>query len=411
METIKKLLPILIFGLLLRSVIAATTFHPDIRILDYVTNVILGQHQINPYSYADSLTNNNPRKNISTSETPDDLPLQYFITMPLYILTRPLVNNYIEDQLLLNIDTLFGNPALNFYLLILKLPLILLDLALGVVLALLLPSTLRRKVFFIWMVNPVTLWATAAIGQVDVIPTLFTMLSIYLLSKGKFSLSAFSLGIGAAVKSFPFLLAPFLIFTRQSWKERIKLSVIFVLPWIVTVAPYFSSSAFRRNALFAPQLDKILYSRLPLSGGEAIFLAIFLLIFFYFLYLQKKRNYIDFIHFSTIALLTVLALTHFHIQWFLWVTPFLMLFYVWGINQAQKLSFIGLFISLLMMLFLFEPSLQVGLFTPIFPQLHNATGLTGLLNGDLILFFRSVAASIFAGSTAFFIYTILTHHE
>lgn len=402
METVKKFWWIILLGILIRVVIAAVTFHPDVRNNSIVSTIILREGNLNPYDFANNLKTDDPRKKIYKQEVVDDLPLVYWINIPVQFILRPFVDSNIEYQYLGKIENVFGNPALFIYLLIIKSQLILFDIALGILLTYSVAEKFKKKNLMFWMFNPMTLWATSAIGQFDIIPTFLMALSYYLLTKGSYKWSVFSLGLSAAIKSFAFLIFPFLFFLVKGWKERIKLTIIFLIPWVFSVAPYFGSPGFRQNALFAPQLAKTLYAKIPISGGEAILITPIILAMLYLVYLSQKREALNFLKFSLSTLLLVLTFTHFHIQWFLWVTPFLLIIWVNKLKNALKWSIVLLGISVLIMLFLFEPSLQIRLFAPIFPMLNQMKGLADILGSDRTNFLRDTAATIFAASAIFF---------
>ncbi len=289
-----------------------------------------------------------------------------------------------------------------------KLSIILFDIGLAVLISLLVLESQRKAALLVWVFNPVSLWASAAVGQVDVMPTFFIILAWLLVKKNKLNLAALSLGVGGALKSFPFLLAPFLIMLAKTWRQRVFLSVLTITPLIISVLPYFPSRTFRQNALFAPQIDKMLYSKIPLSGGEAVILTVSLLVLLYIVYLKRDRHFGDLINFSTAALLIVLAFTHFHIQWALWVTPLLILKVFQGIGREARMSILILGVALLGMLFLFEQSLQVGLFSPVFPGLTKAVGLAEILKPDQLNLFKGILASVFAASAVYLSYLFVS---
>lgn len=399
---------ILILGLLFRLIIAPFTYHPDVKILGYTSAVIFREYNFNPYGFANSLAKDDPRKEIYSKEVADDLPLLYLIRIPFDIFLRYTVDPQIEYRFLKDSGLLLGNTAFFPYLLFLKIPLIVFDLLLGIILSLLVSKKFKNTVLALWMINPVTLWSTAAIGQHDVIPTFFMVLSMYFLQKEHKMAAAFTLGLGAAIKSFPFLIAPYLVLLGKSWSERLKLASLISLPYLFSVLPFVSSAEFRQQALFAPHLAKMLYAKIPLSGGEGIMIVPVVLLVLYLLYEQKEKSYHHFLSFSGITLLLVLALTHFHIQWFLWATPFIILYFIADSTHAEKLSFILLAGAVTLMLFLFDASLQVRLFSPIFTNLANAPGLAETLNKTSVDFLRDLAATIFLAASLFLSIRILT---
>lgn len=398
MEIVSKYWIVLLLGLLLRLIITAFTFHPDVKTPALSSAVFFQQKSLDFYSQSPKL---------APAEVLDDLPLGYLISLPVHLLGRWLVSPGMEKVFLSEHHQLFGQSQLMLYLLYTKLPLIIFDLGLAILLVSLVAPQTKGKVLKLWIFNPMTLWATAAIGQFDVYPTFFMILALSFVLKSKLNWAALSLGAGGAIKFAPFLLLPFLLGLASSYKQRIILIVVASLPYLLTVIPYLPSWEFRQNALFAPQLEKSFFAKIPLSGGESIFLTTAVLSFLYFFYLIKKHEAYDFLRFSLASLLATLSLTHFHIQWFLWVMPFLLIWLLDNWKEGVPLVFSTLFLSLLLMFFLFEASLQVKLLAPLLPGLDQAFGLAEILSSAQITLLRGLAASIFAASSVFLILKIL----
>ena len=179
------------------------------------------------------------------------------------------------------------------------------------------------------------------------------------------------------------------------------------VPYLLTVTPYLWSPSFRQDALFAPQLSKILFTSLPISGGAALLIVPTVLVFIYIYYLSKRRDLDDFLNFAIITLLMILSLTHFHLQWFLWVIPFLLIKFRGTREPGIILSLIGIKISLIGMLLLFDSSLSIKLFSPIIPSLDPMVGFAESLGPERVTFFRNIFASLFAGSNFYLIWKIL----
>lgn len=389
--------PLLLVGLVLRLILAATTFHLDVK-AQMVASAGYFNGDWDVYAYA---------RSIHPDTVLDKLPMSYFLDFPLRLPLHFLENNAKEKIFLLSPDKLFGDPWLFGYLIYAKLPFILIDIMVGILLALNVLSQKQKQVLIFWMFNPVTLWASAMIGQIDIYIAFFILLALSFVKKSKYNWAAFILGIGGAVKSAPFLLVPLLLGMVDSWKKRIGLILLSILPYCISIFPYLSSPTFRHDALLAPQLSKMLYAKLDLSRGEAIFITMVLTAFLYLQFINKKRNTDDFLKYSISIFLVILALTHFHIQWSIWVMPLLILWLVDHFENDIRLALGFLFLGLLMMLFLFEGALQVRLFAPLFPSLDQALGLKEILSDQQVIFWRSIAASIFAGSSGFLIWRIL----
>ena len=399
MEIVRKFWVLILVSLILRLIIAAITFHSDVKQPALASAVVFQKGSFDFYGVSPKLSKDN---------TLDDLPLTYLINLPFHFLTRVFVNTNIENTFLNSHEILFGSSYLWVYLAQLKLPFIIADLILAV---LLLKLTANIRVFIFWLFNPFSIWVTSAIGQFDIFPALFMVLSLVLVGKNRLGWAALVLGVGGAIKFFPFLFLPLLFGLNKHIWQNIRLILISLLPYALTVFPFLQSLQFRQNALLAPQLEKSLYAKLSLSGGEAIFIIPALLIFIYLLYFSKTRKGEDFLPFSTVIILMLLTFTHFHIQWFLWSMPFLILWFIKNINLGTRLSISGIFISLLVLLFLFEASLQIKLLSPVFPLLNGAIGLGENLRGDQLTFLRSITASVFAASSIYVSWQILRNRS
>lgn len=400
-----SLLIIFLLGLIIRLIIAGTTFHPDVKIINFTSAVFTKEFYLNPYDFKSQIIKSQ-KQVIYKSETPDDLPLQYLVILPVQFLERPFINDNIENQFLVDHSQLLGNFSLFLHLMLIKFPVIVFDLALGLLLTYFVSQNAKRTILTLWMFNPFSIWVTAAIGQVDVIPTFFLMLSLFLIQQNKLKFAALSLGFGAAIKSFPFLLAPFLILLGENLKQRISITLLILIPYILSILPYLPSQDFRTNALFSPQLDKILYAKLPISGGESIIITIAILLCLYFLFNLNKDKSKNLVKYIVTTLLLILSFTHFHIQWFLWVTPLLLLL----VLQSKKflLPVSLLYITVFGMMFLFEASLQTQLFAPLFPMLNNTKGLTEILLVDYVNLLKNILATLFFSTSIILIYFVFS---
>lgn len=394
---IKKYWWIILLGLVIRLILSATTFHLDVK-AQMVASAAYFHGQWDTYQFA---------RQIHPDTVLDKLPMSYFIDFPLRLPLHFLVDDNKEKVFLLSPSKLLGDTWLFGYLIYAKIPFVLVDLLIGVLLAMSVSAHLQKRVLYIWMFNPFTLWATSMIGQIDVYITFFILFSYLLIKRSQFYFAAFILGIGGAIKFAPLLLVPLLFGMVSTWKTRSIIVLLSVLPYFVTVLLYLPSFYFRHDALFAPQLSKMLYVQLPLSGGESIFITLALLVFLYLLFFSKPRSSTDFSKYAIAIYLMILSLTHFHLQWILWPMPLLVLWLMDHWHDDIKLALLGGTVSFIGMLFLFEASLQCRLFAPLFPILDQAPGLKEVLTDSQVIFLRSITASIFAASSGFLIWRIL----
>lgn len=160
----------------------------------------------------------------------------------------------------------------------------------------------------IFILNPISIIISSIHGQIDSIPSLLVLISVYLLSlssKPKFRLSALILGLAIAIKPNPLMLLPFfLIINKMSLRQGFTFVLTCISPIVLIFAPFilqnpqqiltkmfsyggvndFSYAAilrgfwYQQNAqTWLPQADQILEaSKLTFILG-----AIFLLILLY----------------------------------------------------------------------------------------------------------------------------------
>lgn len=375
----KNLLIILIVGITLRIFLAAATFHPDSLAFKFGGELVASGKILNLYNYSD----------------PAVAVLNYPPAIYLFHgLFKVLLGNFLSGMLLI------------------KLPYIIFDLLTAFFLSKLFTNKRQSMlVFAFWIFNPINLYTTYMMGQFDVIPTFFTVLSIYFVSKNKLSWAALSLGGGIAFKIYPVFLLILLIFLGKNYPGKLKLLILGLVPYFVSILPYLPSHSFRSTALFAAQSSKSLYASIAISGGESILLFPAALIFFYLLLLGKKIINLPFWKICLMPLLLFFIFTHYHPQWLIWVIPFLILDLVTE-KSKNILTIILILVSWAGSLFFFDPSLTLGMFSPLFPALRTTPSVWMLLhlNPDYNIS-RSLLQTVLVASSFYLIYYHFTKQD
>jgi hypothetical protein len=153
---------------------------------------------------------------------------------------------------------------------------------------------------------------------------------------------------------------------------------------------------------FSPKSQKMLFMGWPVSGAEVIypFVIAVALICFYAYYSQKK---LDLAVYFIAILLATYSVTHFHPQWFLWVTPFL----IWELVEDRFKNYflvLIIFACWLVITLFFEPSLSYGLFNPLWPSLDKAVGLSEIVGKYTNVYqLKSLVRSVLAAASAFLV--------
>lgn len=407
----KKIWTILIIGIILRIVLSLSTFHPDIQVFDLSGQLLKKGEILSLYDYMYNLP---PDDKYSKNYPPHALnypPATYILLGGISLLFTNLTPPSIHEDFLFNTKNILGNIYLNLHLLFLKLPYFIFDLGCAYLLYRFFDD-LKTKIlaFTLWIFNPVTLYATFMMGQYDIIATFSVILALLLVKKGKESnfnsltFAAVLLGIGVAFKIYPLLFIIPLAALAKSWLQKFAVVMVGLIPYAITILPYLQSPGFRTNALLANQLNKSFYPQLAVSGGESILLFLAALIFFYFVFLHQKLEKNDLWQYFFILILIFFIFTHFHPQWFLWLTPFLIIEMVKS-KMENTFVTLTLFLSWFLMLFFFDSSLTLGLFAPINSSLFQSKSLWEILGITINYnFSRSILQTLFAGSAFYFIY-------
>lgn len=406
-------LPWLVGGLILRLILMPITLHPDLWGHSFTAYFFAYEGRWNIYDFLAGLPQTHPLvRNFGVSDIFIYPPLAYFTLGLFRLLVKPFTDSTFILWLMDNLDKVHFYPRLYQHLFLFKLPYLFIDVALAFILAgLFKEKNKKRLAFCLWMFNPLALYATFMIGQLDILPTFFTVLAIYLAQKERKEWALISLGIGASYKMFPLLLIPPAAFILgKSFWQRVKLICLGVLPFLVSILPFLPSKAFRAMVLFAPKSQKMLFMGWPVSGAEVVYpFILFLAIIYLFAYYLKKKTPLA-TYFLTIFLL-ILSVTHYHPQWFLWVTPFL----IWELIENKfkhKLLVFILFGCWLVITLLFEPSLSFGLFNPIWPELEKAQSLSVLLARYTDVFqLKSLVRSLFAAAAIFLTWQLLAEEK
>ncbi|HUV71501.1 MAG TPA: glycosyltransferase family 87 protein [Clostridia bacterium] len=394
----KKISPKLFFlfllALLLRLALMLTTLHPDLWAISFAEHLFAYKGVINIYDYLGEL----PQTAILVKNYGQNFftypPLAYFTLGIFGWLLKPLFNADFFTNLAVNLPTILENRYLAGHLFLTKLPYLFFDMGILVLLRKLFDEP--RKKFLatiLWLFNPLLFYTAYMIGQFDIIPVFLTLLAVFLVRKKRPFWAAFLLGIGGAYKMFPLLFLPFLAVVQgKNLKRTLFLLLTGFLPYFFSILPFLNSVNFRQTVLLSNQSQKMLFARIPVSGAEYLSLFVVLYLFLLGLAVMKKG---EIWRWFLAVLLIFFALTHYHPQWFLWISPFLIIF--WAEHRRLAIFPISLFLGWLLLTLFFEPSLSVALFAPVIPSLTLVQPLSVLIGRFYDVFqLKSLIRSVFA---------------
>lgn len=376
-----------------------------------------------------------------------DPPLIFYIFSSIYTIFNPFFHLNFRDLLtqtaytpsaLSNIFRI-SSPGFIQLVTITKLPYLLFDFAIAFLLLHVIEDGRKAVLAFeLWMLNPFTLYICYAIGQYDVIPAFFLLLSLYFVKKQKPTWSLLSVGIASAFKLFTLILIPFFLLANikstksvgAKAKSTILLLIVALLPVILTVvsAAYIPSGYQSANVALPSNFDlngylgHTLYIRgaVQTNPSETLFTffldysaslktyslssdTIYIVLLSYGLLLLAAIYYgigsFDRLYKILLAfLLLYYAFSLFHVQWFLWVQPLLMLLI------AYDRKFLKFYLFLIPLFFIYtwywDPATTTNLLAPIDNHALFWTGPVNFINNlglpatEIIGAFRSLFSAV-----------------
>ena len=145
---------------------------------------------------------------------------------------------------------LFGwvGSSLSFSMLLLKLPLLLADIAIFYVLKSWLNHKNILKLILLYWFSPVLIYISYVHGQLDVIPIALLFLSLYFLFRNSLYISAAFLAFSMATKTVIIAIMPmlliFLLSQRLSLQHIVKFILIVLISFLLINSPLLFNESF-----------------------------------------------------------------------------------------------------------------------------------------------------------------------
>jgi len=128
----------------------------------------------------------------------------------------------------------------------------------------------------LFLTNPWTYFQTVIVGHLDAMPTLFMVLTIYLLIKERPKLSALALGCGVMYKLFPIVILPVVVLflaRQKRWQHIIEYIVITViiasiisLPFLILSFDFYISVLLATGGIRGLSIYRVLFYLVPRIG-------------------------------------------------------------------------------------------------------------------------------------------------
>lgn len=351
----KNKISLLITAIALRFLVAGLLFHPDIKTIAFQTS-FLRQGVINIYPY---LINN--KAVLPLKEEFVYFPLTYFTIGSYQATISPLLgsefNSWLNDG---GANSVVNNTNIIKYLVLLKLPLLFIDIGIAFLLLQFYKDKEKgEKAFELWLFNPFTIILIYAFSNIDIYAVLLTIIAFLLIKRDKLLLASACIGLAISFKLYPLLFVPFLFINAKDIKEKILVVMIPMGIFLATIIPFWSQ-AFVNSALLSGLSTRIFTPNFMIGFGESTILGLLLMsVLFFSGWLNNKK--INLFNYFTILLFIIFSFSHYHVSWLLWISPFLVLLAIkrpllkWPI-------FIWAMCAISIPLFYFDRSMTISLF-------------------------------------------------
>lgn len=312
---------ILIIGILIRLLIMPFFYHPDIKTYNFQAS-FLRKQVFNIYDYLAEKKSELPFK-----EEFVYFPLTYYVLGTYQFLISPILGPDFDKWLFNASAENVSDIGVYKYLFFLKLPYLFLDLLIGFLLMkFFVDLQNKKKIFTIWLLNPFSVYLIYVFSNVDIFVVLTTVLSLLFVKRNQYIWGALLLGIGAGFKAYPLLLLPLLIFNCKLLKDKILSILVCFGVFALIIGPFLNSKAFQSAALVSGLTTRLFIPQINLGFSEMILIPVLLLgVYYSYYFLKEKKNYED-LNIGILSIfLIVFSFIHFHIQWLLWVMPFIVM--------------------------------------------------------------------------------------
>jgi len=330
------------------------------------------------------------------------------------VLQTDVGNEFMEHTYIIE-KSLLSNEPVFLKIFLLKLPYLLFDIGVLLILPLFFNNPRKKKfAFLFWLFNPVALVISFIFGSVDIICVFFVLLTFYMFYRKRYVLGIIFLGLSAFSKFQALLLIPFLFLflfkskdvfgSRTEGKKALLWPKILFITLIIFIIPlclwFFGREVSKRwpfNYLFVLKIGEL----------HAVYLfflayALILLAYWYF----GDKSFQTLCKFCLLGLFSFFALCPFHPQWFIVVMPFICFVLIENRNLI-KVFFLQLIFYFLIFLW-WGNHITINLFAPLNPNLiFNIPAIKDVLydiNLDILI---NSFRAIFIAVTFFFMYLII----
>lgn len=158
----------------------------------------------------------------------------------------------------------------------------------------------RKYWFFIWLLNPVSIFINFCVGHFDSIPIFFYILAFYFVQKKQLPKAFVSIGTAAAIKYYPFLiLLPWIAILGKNTKSYLIFILLAITPYLLTIIPYLQNPTFYQILSF-PENTKMLSYGFRFGTIRISYYLITYLVLLIHLLINRKNTFERLVQYSFI---------------------------------------------------------------------------------------------------------------
>jgi len=213
----------------------------------------------------------------------------------------------------------------------------------------------KTEIFAFYFASPIVLFSSYMHGQLDLVPTAILFASIYLLANRQFLFAAFVAGMAISTKFHTIAALPLMAIycvNKGDYKQAGAILTIPLLIFALMVAPYSENSAFFDMVLRNPK-QQLLFSSYFEVGQFKIFLPLLLAMVIYIRFAAYRKINIDLLYAACGALFYIfLLLIEPSPGWFIWMAPYLTIFFIRYFDGIQHYLMYGAMCTLYLTFYL-----------------------------------------------------------
>ncbi|HOK40115.1 MAG TPA: hypothetical protein PLD27_03655 [bacterium] len=261
-----------------------------------------------------------------------------------------------------------------FFLFILKIPFLIFDyLCLFVFLKLTEITLIKKKIFYLWLFNPVSIYVIYFIGRYEVYTLFFLLLGLLKFKEEKIKASFLFIGIAIMLRQYPILFLPFLLFIHsKNIKEFLSYLIISLFPLVLFNLLYYLSTHLTNISAYFPTgvlaNDEHSAMLFKYKINDFILFPFFYFLFFLFIIENRKKISFDYLPLVIFLFFNIMyGTSNFEPQYFMWIIPFLV--FVFAFDYIKFYEVLIYFILYFCFVFQWDKSFNFQLAMPIFPDL------------------------------------------